>query len=88
MAIDAILTSRESIRAMDIDAVIAEFAAEIIKTINARGCLLEAVAIVAVFTEIRVHDEEAVLCESRIVDVFRILIRPGRQEVLCGGGLP
>lgn len=76
MTIYTFLRTDESVTPMDINAVVAEFAMKIVKTIHASNILLESVTIVAILAEIRMHDEVAIFRGTSKVNIFTVDKRP------------
>ena len=67
---------------MAIDTVIQQFAVQVIEAIHTGFILLEAVTIQTVLTVVGVHDQITVFGKTRIVNVFRILIRSLNEQIL------
>jgi len=72
VAIDAILARFESIALVTVNAVIEKLRVQVIETIYTGTILLKAIAVVAIFIEVRMHDEVAILARSCVVNVLGI----------------
>lgn len=68
---------------MNVHAVVAEFAVEVIEPIHAEVILFKPISVVAILTEICVHQQIAVLAGAGEVNVITVLVVP--LNVQCHG---
>ena len=86
--VQALLAPSQIVSTVTIDTVVEQFGLEVVETIDTRRALFAAVDVHAVLAEVCVHDQVAVLCKTCVVNVFRVLVCPFDEQILCWNSIP